>query len=185
MPKGVTGAATQAPDGRVGRPSALTPDTLNLFNQALLGLNTLEDAAVLAGVDYSTIARWMAKGRKAKSGEYRQFYEAVEGAKVRAKALLTARVVESGRKDAKMALKILERRYPGEWGVTKKLELEDKTPMSKRHGVRDRLLGRLEQIEERLAKPNALQAIVEAPEPVPEGGSVDPSPARPGKPGGT
>jgi hypothetical protein len=173
-----TRATTKEPTGKPGRPSALTEETTNLFTQALLSLNTLEDAALLAGVDYSTIARWMAKGRKARSGEYREFYEAAEGAKTRAKALLVATVSVAGRKDAKMALKILERRHPKEWAVTRKLELEDKTPPSKRTGIRERLLSQLERIEERLAKPNPLAALAAA-------GAAAPPSTAPGSEGST
>lgn len=150
MPSKPTRATTREPNGRPGRPSSLSEQTSKLFQQSILSLNTIEDAATIAGVDYSTVARWMKKGRSASRGEYRDFYEAVESAKARAKAVLVKKVVDHGRADPKMALKILERRYPKEWALLRRLEMEDKTPVSKREGIRDRVVAQLDQIAKRL-----------------------------------
>lgn len=152
MPSRPTRATTRPPNGKPGRPSALTAETSKLFRQALLSLNTIDDSFVLAGIHPSTGHRWLAKGRKANSGEYRDFYEAVEDAKARAKMTLVKKVNDAGRADPKMALKILERRYPKEWALLRRLEMEDKTPPSKREGMRDRVLTQLEQIEKRLVE---------------------------------
>lgn len=153
MPGGQTRATTREPSGRGGRPSSLSEETKRVFTSALLSLHTVEDAATLAGIDVSTVHRWIASGRKAERGMYREFYDAVENAKAKAKGSLVSKVVVEARKDPKLALKVLERRYPKEWGVTRKLELEDKTPANKRAGIRDRLEGMLDQIEKRLTAP--------------------------------
>lgn len=153
MPSRPTRATTRPPNGKPGRPSALTETTTKLFTQALLSLNTIDDAFVIAGIHPSTGHRWIAKGKKASAGEYRDFYEAVEEARAKAKALLVGKVVVAGRSDANMALKILERRYPKEWARTQKLEVDDKTPPGKREGMRDRLMASLDQIEKRLTAP--------------------------------
>lgn len=149
---GRTRATTAPTTGRRGRPSSLSEETTKLFTGALLNLNTIEDAATIAGVDYSTVTRWLAAGKKQARGEYRDFYNAVERAKARAKGLLVTKVIGAARTDPAMALKVLERRYPAEWGATRKVELEDKTPPQKRD-IRNRVEAALDQIAQRLTAP--------------------------------
>jgi hypothetical protein len=154
MPKsrGPSKATTRTPTGKIGRPSALTPETKNRFLAALAGLNTVEDASVYAGIGVSTVSRWLAEGRKQARGELRDFWVAVEDAKARAKMSLVQTVVTRGRQDPAMALKLLERRYPGEWSRTHKLEVEDTTPANKfTTSIRDQIAAQLDQIEQRLA----------------------------------
>jgi hypothetical protein len=165
MARTATGSQREEVPAKPGRPSKLTEETVNAFRQAILGTHTIQEAAILAGIDDSTAMRWMARGKRARAGEYREFYEAIERAKVQAKALFTARVTSEGRKDAKMALKILERRYPEEWGVRRQIDFKDKTPPGKRGDlVRDKLIGQLDRIEERLSKPNPLDAVLNEPD---------------------
>lgn len=63
-----------------GRPSDLTPDAQAKICEALLAGTTRESAAQYAGIGSRTFSRWLADGRRAASGKFRQFWLAVEAA---------------------------------------------------------------------------------------------------------
>ena len=52
--------------------------------KAIADGNYLAPACAYAGISYRTFGRWMAKGKEAKSGKYRQFWQAVQSAKAKA-----------------------------------------------------------------------------------------------------
>ncbi len=63
-----------------GRPSKLTPETSEAFLKAFRETGTLRAAALSIGVHPATVMTWLAKGRKAKNGPYRDFHEALSRA---------------------------------------------------------------------------------------------------------
>ncbi len=64
----------------MARPSKLTPAVrARLLEASRLGL-TRKLAAAYAGVDVSTVYRYLEKGRKARRGQFREFYDAVKRA---------------------------------------------------------------------------------------------------------
>lgn len=75
-----------------------------------------EDAAAMVGISEATLYRWKEKGRVGDAPVYITFYEDVRRAEVEAK-IRKIRVVENGAlEDPKLALELLARKYPGEWG---------------------------------------------------------------------
>jgi transposase-like protein len=118
-----------------------------------LGL-TYQQAAQVAGIDETTLHRWKRQGEKAKSGKFRQFYQAIKKANVKARLVLLERIGKTGEggeivkttseiHDAKGNLVrrvitkkemppvwqasawILERRFPDEFGRKAKPQLSD------------------------------------------------------------
>jgi hypothetical protein len=135
---------------------------------AILDLNTMDDSFIFAGIHPATGYRWLKAGRTAQRGEMREFYEVVERTKTQAKMLLVKKVTAAARTDPKMALEVLNRRYPEEWARRNKVELEDKTPgATKREGVRDRVVAAIDRVAERLGG-TAIAAAEETVEDTPE-----------------
>ena len=78
----------------MGRPSKLTPEAQAAIVEAVLHGCTYSDAAEAAGVWYTTFNDWMLKGKDAKSGQYHDFYEAVNKANAECAKNFT-RVIQS------------------------------------------------------------------------------------------
>lgn len=86
-------------------------------------------AARLGGISESTLYRWLERGRNAKSGRYREFWEAIETAKAFAEAryLETVRDIaqDQRHKDRlKAATWWLERRHAGRYSPTQIMKHE-------------------------------------------------------------
>mgnify|MGYP003633252950 CR=1 FL=1 len=97
---------------RTGRPSKCTPAITERICKAIrLGL-TYEYAANYAGIDKSTFFRWMAFGRNAKRGKYRDFHDAVKEANATA-AMESLAVIKKAAYDGRWtaAAWLLERRF--------------------------------------------------------------------------
>jgi len=96
----------------MGRPSKLTPERrARLVQAARLGL-TRELQADYAGVGRSTLARWLATGRKAKRGQFRELWEALKEAEAQGAALHMTRIAGASKEgDWKAAAWLLERRH--------------------------------------------------------------------------
>lgn len=79
---------------KAGRPLELTPAvTKQWAKHRRLGL-TVETCAALVGLDRSTVTRWLERGRLEKSGIFRDFFTASEGAKAEASQALIKRAHE-------------------------------------------------------------------------------------------
>ena len=64
----------------MGRPTKLTPELrADLCRQIEAGATQI-DAAAYAGIHRATFQRWKAAGRKARSGQFRDFYDALKRA---------------------------------------------------------------------------------------------------------
>lgn len=101
----------------MGRPSKLTPKLQEKVVLAIRAGSSPEGAAQYAGIDRSTFYRWMEQGRRARSGPFRKFHEAVEKAKADLETMVAAKVlkgINEGKLD--LAIQFLERRYPDLWG---------------------------------------------------------------------
>lgn len=111
---------------RRGRPSTLTPEARERILQALrTTTTTIERAAHFAGVPLSTFHNWCAKGREQKSGEYRDFLEAVEKARATRVVTFEAQIAKAGQKDWKAVAWLLERSMPKEYGQRVRLLVEE------------------------------------------------------------
>lgn len=151
---GKTHAVTNDPNGKRGRPSSLSPDTIKVIVSAIHNLVSYEDAALLAGIHASTFQRWKAQGiadqKAGKTSDHRDFYEQLERANATARSLLAARVMVRSRTDPHLALKILERRDPKNWGLRTTVDVNDVTP-SKKESPLDKLMNRLDRMADRQA----------------------------------
>lgn len=98
-------------------------DTLqkNICNDIKAGV-PITHAAVMHGIDISTFYNWYNKGKKAKSGTFRDFYLEVEEAKSVAIALRVRRIYQAGETDWKSDAWWLERVDPDNFGRKDKHE---------------------------------------------------------------
>jgi transposase len=151
MPGGPTHSPTTRRRGGKGRPSSLTPETIQVIERVLLNLGSYDDAAIAAGIHPRTFDRWKQQGERdalaGRKNEYVDFYHRVVDANRKIKAILTGRVLSS--RDPKMALKILERRWSTEWGLKQQIDLKDVTPA--KASPRQKFEARLKAMEERQA----------------------------------
>ena len=125
------------------------------------------DAAKVAGIDPRTFQTWLAKGREdleaGKASDYQHFYHRVEVANQDIKSVLIGRVMAGSRRDPRLALKILERRFPEDWGL--KIKIEDTTP-DRPASPREVFLKRLSAIEDRQTRADvALRGVMRADDP--------------------
>ena len=100
----------------MGRPSKLTPEVTKRLTEAIRAGNYYEAACGYAGIHYSTFRKWMIKGEKAKSGKYREFFEAVTRAEYEAEVRMVAQWQKHMPEDYRAIRDFLERRYPDRWG---------------------------------------------------------------------
>jgi hypothetical protein len=110
----------------MGRPSKLEPRRRERLCAALRGGNHYDTACAYAGIGYTTFRRWMRAGAKAKSGEYRQFWQSVQEAVKEGER----RILKLWRKqcptDARACRDLLARRHPEKWGSREKKEVTHK-----------------------------------------------------------
>jgi len=108
----------------MGRPSKLTQEVQDRVVAALRGGNYMETAARYAGIDESTLHRWIAKGKEDDASEpYQEFCKAVEKARAEAEVRnlhLIQNAASGGTWQA--AAWFLERSFPGRWGRREKVE---------------------------------------------------------------
>lgn len=101
---------------RMGRPEKLTKEIQSTILTFLAGGNYLETAALASGIDKNTLFHWLRRGRKAKSGKYRDFLIAVQKTQAEREGLDVAQVQKAGTKDWKATAWRLERKYRKRWG---------------------------------------------------------------------
>lgn len=77
---------------------------------------TVEIAAQAAGIAESTFYEWMERGRDAQSGQFREFYEAIEQARGEAESTRVVQIAQAANRGSwQAAAWMLERRYPERW----------------------------------------------------------------------
>ncbi len=106
-----------------GRPTKLTPATQAKIVQAIVGGNDITVAAAYAGISKQTFYTWLERGRKAKTGPFADFVDAIEKAQADAEArnvALIAKAAQDGTWTA--AAWWLERKYPERWGRKERVE---------------------------------------------------------------
>lgn len=90
-------------------------------------------AAALAGVHEATFYRWIERGKKAKTGKYREFCESVKKAEEYAKAYHLQQIIKSSQKGNWQASAwFLERKAPDEWGRRQRVEMEHSGKIEKK-----------------------------------------------------
>lgn len=123
----MTTSTTSDPDRPTrGRRSKLTPAVQERIVVALKAGNYLETAAAFAGIDRSTLYRWLAKGREARSGQFRDFCDAVTAAIAQAEVQAVARISAAAQTDWRAAAWLLERGPAHQrWRASLQLKLGD------------------------------------------------------------
>ena len=104
----------------MARPTKLTVETQERIIKAIKLGNYAETAACYAGVHKSTYYRWMERGKKAKSGKFREFYDAISQALAQAEVRAVKVIHDALEDDPRAALRFLERRFPSRWGNKRK-----------------------------------------------------------------
>lgn len=104
----------------MGRPDKLTPERRTKIINAIRDGNYMEVAARYAGIDKSTLYRWLQEGREARCGKKKEFYDAVQVALAESEVMDVHIIGMAARdnKDWRAALARLERRYPQRWRPT-------------------------------------------------------------------
>jgi hypothetical protein len=98
-----------------GRPTKLTPEVQEKLVQALQAANTRVAACAHAGISYSVFAKWMRQGKKARSGKFVKFVQAVRDAEARAQLTLVTQLRQLVADDWRGILALLGRRFPKDW----------------------------------------------------------------------
>lgn len=104
----------------MGRPDKLTPERRDKIVNAIRDGNYMEVAARYAGIDISTLYKWLAEGKTARCGKKKEFFDAVERAKAESEMADVHVIGLAARdnKDWKAAAWRLERRNPQRWKPT-------------------------------------------------------------------
>lgn len=101
-----------------GRPSKINDPKVvrKLLDGIILGM-PYEHAADWAGINRQTYYNWYNKGKTAKSGKFKEFFDKVKEAEAKGiGACLTSIHQARGDGNWQAAAWILERRYPGKYG---------------------------------------------------------------------
>jgi transposase-like protein len=110
-----------------GRPTEFTEENKQKILQHLREGMSYTDAAVLSGVGKSTLAMWKKRGKDAiaegKHNEFSEFLEQIDQAIIEYKKSLIDSVNTTMKKDGKVALDVLGRKWSDEWGKKDKLSI--------------------------------------------------------------
>jgi hypothetical protein len=87
--------------------------------------NFLETAATYAGVDESTLHRWLKRGRRKRKGSYHDLAVAFDKAVADSEVLGVARITKAANDGSWQASAwLLERRFPENWGRRERHEIK-------------------------------------------------------------
>jgi hypothetical protein len=111
--------------GKTGRKSALTKEVKESICATLSAAGTIEDAAIHAGVNDSTVYAWLAKGERQATGPYRDFLEAVKKAKAQRRIALEAGIRKHGSKNWQALAWLLERTEPKRYAQRVRVHVEE------------------------------------------------------------
>lgn len=114
-------------EGRIGRPTKLTPEVHAAIVAAIEAGNFAETAAALAGVHRDTFFSWMDRGRRGEA-PFSDFSDAVLRARAKAEAV-AVQEVRTGFSDPKTGAEraqwYLERAHNDRWGRREKVTVEN------------------------------------------------------------
>jgi len=106
------GKAQQGP----GRPSKLSTTRKKKLLRALRQGNFIEVACTYAGIGNSTFYRWLEKGKKSQTGEYREFWEEVQGALAEAEYRVVRTLNTHFKESPQACINFLKARWRNRWG---------------------------------------------------------------------
>lgn len=99
-----------------GRPTKLTPELQKQIIQYVKEGVSFHDACIALGIDESTFYKWKQRGLKSKSGIYFEFVKGIHKAEHEAKVWRILTVAKGEKEDPRLALEMLARKYPKEFG---------------------------------------------------------------------
>lgn len=114
MDKDIITTQTEIEAKGKGRPTKLTPERAEKIISLIRAGNYRNVASVASGVAIETFCSWMRKGKKAKSGIYYQFMQAIQKAESESEARNVIAIQKDDSWQAKMTF--LERKWPERWG---------------------------------------------------------------------
>lgn len=82
-----------------GRPSKFDQGKIDIFLKTIGDVGTVEDAATEAGLIPDTVFKWLRRGKRSRSGRFRQFFLAYEKAKSTRSMAGERQVRDHGKKD--------------------------------------------------------------------------------------
>lgn len=118
-----------------GRPSTFTPERVEEILLHIENGATYRRACILVGISEATFHEWKAQGKKAledeKPNKFSEFLEKVNQAKEKYIAWLQSLVNQGAKMDGKLALRVLERKRPEEFGRKDTLSIKGNFNVSK------------------------------------------------------
>lgn len=99
-----------------GRPTKFDPEIANTIIEFIRAGNYVETAAAAAGIVKSTLYDWLKRGKRAKSGVFHNFSNAVEKAMAEAEVVDVTRIGIAAKEYWQAAAWRLERKFPKKWG---------------------------------------------------------------------
>ena len=144
--------ATEKNGNGVGRPSKLTTAVKKKLIDAIAAGNYYEAACRYAGITFSTFRNWMNTGETAKTGQYLEFFDAVNEAEAQAEVRVVALWQQAIPGNPAAARDFLARRYPGRWGpkeTHRNVGKDEDSPIEVVVDYRDSLLARIASIASR------------------------------------
>jgi hypothetical protein len=109
-----------------GRPGKLTTEVREKICAAVSAGSYIRAACNYAGIDRRTFSYWLARGKKARKGIYRDFYLAVRKAEADCEVATVAAWKRSMPENPGEYRHFLARRYPARWSERGRLELTGK-----------------------------------------------------------
>jgi len=109
-----------------GAPSKFSQERAERLIQAVRGGNYLKTACAFAGIDYTTLRRWILKADEPDAPpEYREFKEALEKARADAEVASLAKIQKAANEGQwQAAAWFLERSMPDRWAKKDKTQIE-------------------------------------------------------------
>lgn len=105
-----------------GRPSKLTPEAIAKILDLVRECVPVTVACRAAGIGYSTLKDWRARGREEPESIYGEFAVALEEAVAVAEIEMVKAVYSAATSDPKSAQWMLERRFGGRWSPQQKTQ---------------------------------------------------------------
>ncbi len=84
--------AAPPPKPRIGAKPKISQEIIDMICEKVAACASVRDAALIAGVDESTVHRWQVRGTAQRSGIYREFCKALERAKAQRRTGLKAQI---------------------------------------------------------------------------------------------
>jgi hypothetical protein len=107
-----------------GRPTKLTKDVSAPFIALIAAGNHIEPSCRAAGISKHTLYAWLRRGEAARKGIYREFLDSFRKAAAMAEVWHVKNVKDGAKRDPRLSLEFLARRYPKRWSPPERKKVE-------------------------------------------------------------